>query len=342
MTARPRHSAATARTRPRRRSCALPQEQAETVRERFAQYQRLLGKDSASPTGADGPSRRRAGRRCSTVSTEAVGGAADWGWSAGRSLSSHVIDDREGRSCSEPTSRTWSVPACSTASRTCPRVGGISPGPTSRMALVARTSPRRERHRQGESRWSRPSELRRPAVEPRSAGYERRQDEWVHQSKLALAELKQIEKQILAAEIRKDIAEHELSQPRHSRSRTRRTPTRFIRDKFTQQAALPLDVVASSPRSTSAPTSWRSTRRGVPSAPSGTSSGPYDRGIDDLRPARLLGQARRRGLLARGAARASISSHGGRSISDQNTRELRGLTKHVSLAAARPPGPDRG
>jgi hypothetical protein len=42
-------------------------------------------------------------------------------------------------------------------------------------------------------------------------GYERRQDEWVHQSKLALAELKQIQKQILAAEIRKDIAERELS-----------------------------------------------------------------------------------------------------------------------------------
>jgi hypothetical protein len=34
------------------------------------------------------------------------------------------------------------------------------------------------------------------------AGYEGRQDEWVHQSKLALAELKELDKQILAAKIR--------------------------------------------------------------------------------------------------------------------------------------------
>ena len=43
------------------------------------------------------------------------------------------------------------------------------------------------------------------------AGHERRQDEWVHQSKLALAELKELGKQILAAEIRKDIAQKELA-----------------------------------------------------------------------------------------------------------------------------------
>ena len=41
------------------------------------------------------------------------------------------------------------------------------------------------------------------------AGYERRQDDWVHQSRMALAELKQLDKQILAAKIRKDIAKKE-------------------------------------------------------------------------------------------------------------------------------------
>ena len=43
------------------------------------------------------------------------------------------------------------------------------------------------------------------------ATYERRQDEWVHQSRVVLAELKQLKKQVVAAEIRRDIAQRELN-----------------------------------------------------------------------------------------------------------------------------------
>lgn len=64
--------------------------------------------------------------------------------------------------------------------------------------------------------------------------YERRQDEWVHQSKLALAELKQIQKQIVAAEIRKDIAERELSNHDTQIDNAQQVED-FMRSKFTSQ-----------------------------------------------------------------------------------------------------------
>ena len=64
--------------------------------------------------------------------------------------------------------------------------------------------------------------------------YERRQDEWVHQSKLALAELKQIQKQILAAEIRKDIAERELRN-HDTQIENAQEIEGFMRGKFTSQ-----------------------------------------------------------------------------------------------------------
>ncbi|HLG55464.1 MAG TPA: neuraminidase-like domain-containing protein [Vicinamibacterales bacterium] len=66
------------------------------------------------------------------------------------------------------------------------------------------------------------------------AGYERRQDEWVHQSRLALAEMKQIRKQILAAEIRKSIADHELSN-HETQIENAKKVDEFMRDKFTSQ-----------------------------------------------------------------------------------------------------------
>lgn len=66
------------------------------------------------------------------------------------------------------------------------------------------------------------------------AGYERRKDEWVHQSKLALAELKQIQKQILAAEIRKSMAEHELSN-HETQIENAQSVDHFMRGKFTSQ-----------------------------------------------------------------------------------------------------------
>ena len=65
-------------------------------------------------------------------------------------------------------------------------------------------------------------------------GYERRQDEWVHQSKLALAELKQIQKQIIAAEIRRDIAQHELDN-HDTQIENAQEVDDFMRSKFTNQ-----------------------------------------------------------------------------------------------------------
>jgi len=65
-------------------------------------------------------------------------------------------------------------------------------------------------------------------------GYERRQDEWVHQSKLALAELKQIQQQILAAEIRKEIANLELRN-HEKQIENAETVDDFMRSKFTNQ-----------------------------------------------------------------------------------------------------------
>lgn len=66
------------------------------------------------------------------------------------------------------------------------------------------------------------------------AGYERRQDEWVHQSKLALAELKQIQKQILAAEIRKSMAKHELEN-HDTQIQNAEKVDEFLHTKFTSQ-----------------------------------------------------------------------------------------------------------
>lgn len=65
-------------------------------------------------------------------------------------------------------------------------------------------------------------------------GYERRQDDWVYQSRLALAELKQLDKQILAATIRQDIAQHELDN--HDTQIENATAIDdFLRSKFTSQ-----------------------------------------------------------------------------------------------------------
>jgi hypothetical protein len=63
-------------------------------------------------------------------------------------------------------------------------------------------------------------------------GYERRQDEWVHQSKLALAEYAQIQQQIIAAQIRKDIAERELISHETQIANAQEVDD-FMRGKFT-------------------------------------------------------------------------------------------------------------
>jgi hypothetical protein len=66
------------------------------------------------------------------------------------------------------------------------------------------------------------------------SGYQRRQDEWVHQSKLAAAELRQINQQILAAQIRKQIAQSELDQHDAQIANAEEVET-FLRDKFTNK-----------------------------------------------------------------------------------------------------------
>jgi Tc toxin complex TcA C-terminal TcB-binding domain/ABC toxin N-terminal region/Neuraminidase-like domain len=66
------------------------------------------------------------------------------------------------------------------------------------------------------------------------AGYERRQDEWVYQSKVAVAELRQIDKQILAAKIRKEIARLELRNHDVQIENAQKVDD-FIRGKFTSQ-----------------------------------------------------------------------------------------------------------
>jgi hypothetical protein len=65
-------------------------------------------------------------------------------------------------------------------------------------------------------------------------GYERRQDEWVYQSRLALAELKQFDKQILAAQIRKSIAQKELDN-HDQQIENAKAIDDFMRSKFTNQ-----------------------------------------------------------------------------------------------------------
>ncbi len=67
------------------------------------------------------------------------------------------------------------------------------------------------------------------------AGYERRRDEWAFQSNLAARELQQIDKQIIAAELRVAIAQRELEN--HDRQTEQaRTVDDFMREKYTNQA----------------------------------------------------------------------------------------------------------
>ena len=63
-------------------------------------------------------------------------------------------------------------------------------------------------------------------------GYDRRMDEWKFQSKTADLELKQIDKQILAAEIRLAIAEKELENHDLQMEQSREVDD-YMRNKFT-------------------------------------------------------------------------------------------------------------
>jgi hypothetical protein len=68
----------------------------------------------------------------------------------------------------------------------------------------------------------------------RMAEYGRRQDDWSHQANLAAVELKQVESQVLAAQVRLAVAEQELRN--HDRQmENAREVDQFLRDKFTTQ-----------------------------------------------------------------------------------------------------------
>ncbi|MCA9617404.1 MAG: hypothetical protein KC731_00185 [Myxococcales bacterium] len=67
------------------------------------------------------------------------------------------------------------------------------------------------------------------------AGYERRWDDWKHQQDLAERELKQIDKQILAAKIRVDIATKELATVDKQREQAKEVEA-FLKGKFSNQA----------------------------------------------------------------------------------------------------------
>jgi peptidoglycan hydrolase-like protein with peptidoglycan-binding domain len=69
-------------------------------------------------------------------------------------------------------------------------------------------------------------------VEGRKADFDRRSEEWKHQADLATVELKQIEQQKVAAEIRLAVAERELRN-HDLQVENAREADRFLRDKFT-------------------------------------------------------------------------------------------------------------
>ncbi|SLM48754.1 protein of unknown function [Nitrospira japonica] len=64
--------------------------------------------------------------------------------------------------------------------------------------------------------------------------YQRRQDEWVFQSRMALKEIQQIRRQIIASTIRADIAAKELDNHKKQIEQAEETD-RFMRDKYTNQ-----------------------------------------------------------------------------------------------------------
>ena len=66
------------------------------------------------------------------------------------------------------------------------------------------------------------------------AGYQRRQDEWVFQSRLALEEMKQVNQQIIAAQIRLDLAQKELDNHLKQVDNAQ-TVDEFMHGKYTNQ-----------------------------------------------------------------------------------------------------------
>lgn len=174
----------------------------DTVAERFAQYQRLLGKSGVT-TGADGlPVVEQSSSL--TVSTDAAGGASGLGLS--RREVDQLLVSAVAHTFIQATNAAHVVGSVlSLVPNTW--AGGVFSGTEFGGTNLANAA-----NAIGKAIEMGGTEASYQASQLGTfGGYERRQDEWVHQSKLALAELRQIEAQILGAEIRRDIADLELS-----------------------------------------------------------------------------------------------------------------------------------
>ena len=192
-----------------------------------------------------------------------------------------------------------------------------------------RLGPRRDRRSSSRCSPATPASRRnRSAI---VAGHQRRYDDWVLQSNLAGKEIEQIDKQLLAAEIRVDLAEREIASTTQQIENARGNRRRSCASKFTTPGALPVDGRPARRGAlrgaTSSPTTWPS----GPSAPSPSSSASTDPGIVQLR---LTGTASRRGCSP--ASGSSSTSSGSRPPTcERNRRELE-ITKHVSLSELDP------
>ena len=106
----------------------------------------------------------------------------------------------------------------------------------------------------------------------RLGSYVVRELDWVLQHNQTARELAQIDKQILAAEIRLEIAGHELGNHRRQMENAREVDA-FMRDKYRARSSIP-GCSARSPASTFRPISSPMKRRSVRSMPTVTSSAP--------------------------------------------------------------------
>jgi hypothetical protein len=203
---------------------ALQQSQA-TVTERFNQFQKLLGKTSIT-RGQDGLPVVEQSSSLS-VSTDPIGGASGLG------LSRMEVDQlRFSAMAHLQTQIAGSVQVVAGVISLIPDIFAGTPfaGQTSggsNFGLAANSVAKSIEMIAAEANYL-------ASQAGTFGGFERRQDEWVHQSKLALAELKQLDKQVLAAQIRKNIAKNELDNHDQQMANAHEVDD-FMRSKFTNQ-----------------------------------------------------------------------------------------------------------
>lgn len=203
---------------------ALQQSQA-TVTERFNQFQKLLGKTSIT-RGQDGlPVVEQSSSL--TVSTDPIGGAS------GLALSRMEVEQlRFSAMAHLQTQIAGSVQVVAGVISLIPNIFAGTPfaGQTSggtNFGIAANAVAKSIEMIAAEANYL-------ASQAGTFGGFERRQDEWVHQSRLALAELKQLDKQVLAAQIRKNIAQNELDNHDQQMVNANEVDD-FMRSKFTNQ-----------------------------------------------------------------------------------------------------------